>query len=322
MGSLIRVRWLMVVVAGLFVSSSCSKPQYSLPDQSQNFAQQVTYNNKVDIVLMIDNSSSMDIYQARLASEAPALIDTLNSLDMDYRIVVVTTDMQGGGNGGRFIGTPAVLTPATANLAALLQQKINVGTTGSSLERGLQSIQAALQYDNGATFIRQDAALAVLAITSEDDYSAGTAQSFINYFTQLKPNLPTNKKGWLVNVIGIPNLQSPCPSASFGYTETTVKWNALAQASGGLVESICQVSLAIAVTNIQKRIVQMLTDFPLNRKPILDTLVVRINGQVVPQDNANGWEYISEGYLIRFHGSYVPGATDGISVDFTPAEAN
>jgi hypothetical protein len=105
------------------------------------------------------------------------------------------------------------------------------------------------------------------------------------------------------------------------YKEPGLKWIDLANASGGLVQPICDTTLAKAVENIRQRIVQVMTDFHIGRKPLLDTIVVKINGQLVPQSSTNGWEYIETGYLIRFHGSAIPGATDKISIDFKPAEA-
>jgi hypothetical protein len=301
----------------------CNKQTYSLPDQSQVFEQTVQYNNKVDIVLMVDNSSSMDTYQRKLADQVSGMIDSLNKIGMDYQIVVVTTDMRGGGNGGVFVGFPQILTPSTPNLSAVLTNRVRQGNGGSDLERGLQSIETALRGDS--SFLRSDAMLAIIALSNEDDYSAGSADDFRQYFDQLKPKFTGfngETQAWIVNFIGVPDLQSSCSTALDGiYKEPGLKWIALAQASGGLVQPICDTTLAQAVDNIRSRIVQVLTDFHLGRKPKIETIVVKINGQLIPQSNINGWQYIEKGYVIRFYGSAVPSADSSISVDFTPAEA-
>ncbi len=307
-------------------SLSCNKQSYSLPEQSQNFGQTVSYNNKVDIVMMVDNSSSMDVYQSKLADQAPGMLAALSALAMDYHLVVVTTDMRTGGNGGRFVGNPKILTKESSDLTNLLVSRIKQGTGGSDLERGLMSIQQALSPDylsgEGAGFLRPDALLAIVALSNEDDSSAGTAESFRQFFDQLKPKFNGTTQAWVLNFIGVPNLQSSCSSALDGtFKVPGLKWIELAADSHGLVQPICDTTLAAAVENVKKRIVEIITDFPLKRKPKLETLVVRINGKLVPQSIENGWEYIPVGYLLRFHGNSVPGADDKISVDFTPAEA-
>lgn len=301
----------------------CNKQTYSLPGEEQAYSQSVTYNNKVDVVLMVDNSSSMDTYQNKLADQVPGMITALNKLGMDYRITVVTTDMRAGGNGGIFVGSPKVLSMSSPNLATLLTSRVRQGTGGSDLERGLQSLETALSNETG--FIRSDAMLAVIALSNEDDYSSGTAAQFKQYFDQLKPKFTGfngETQAWMINFIGVPNLQSSCTTALDGiYKEPGLKWIDLANMSGGLVQPICDTTLTLAVDNIRKRIVEVLTDFHLGRKPKLESIVVKVNGVTIPQSTANGWEYVENGYLVRFHGTAVPGADAQISITFDPAEA-
>ncbi len=308
------------------LDTGCSKQQYSLPDESQQFGQTVTYNNKADIVLMVDNSSSMLQYQSKLAAQVPAMINSLNALGMDYRIVVVTTDMRTNGSGGMFVGSPKILTRSTANLASVLSARVNQGETGSDLERGLDSIRSVLQTsylsNEGAGFFRDDALLAVIALSNEDDYSSGSVADYEAFFDTLKPKFKGTTQAWMVNFIGVPNLASSCSTTlDSTYKEPGSRWIELANYSGGKVEAICDTSLAAAVDNVRKRIVEVLTDYHLSRKPKVETIVVKINGKTIPQSMTNGWEYIPNGYIVRFHGTAVPGATDSISVDFTPAEA-
>lgn len=57
---------------------------------SFNFAPQ----NKVDVLLVVDNSGSMGEEQANLAANFGAFVDTLEDAGADYRIAVTTTDVQ------------------------------------------------------------------------------------------------------------------------------------------------------------------------------------------------------------------------------------
>jgi hypothetical protein len=299
---------------------ACNKQQYSLPETTEQFSQNVTYNNKVDLVLMVDNSSSMSTYQNKLAAQAGGMLAALNSYGMDYHIVVVTTDMRAGGNGGIFVGSPKVLTNTTPNLSSVLSTRIQQGMLGSDLERGLLSIETALTHETG--FLRDDALLAILSLSNEDDYSDGNTADYKAYFDKLKPKFNGVTQAWLVNFIGVPSLDSNCTTALDGiYKEPGLRWIDLANYSGGLSQPICDTTLASAVNNIRQRIVEVLTEFALGRKPVIGSIVVKVNGNAVPESTTNGWEYIPDGNRIRFHGTAVPGATDKIYIDFKPAEA-
>lgn len=315
----------LIFILGIF-SAACNKQQYSLPESSQEFGQVVTYNNKVDVIMVVDNSFSMAQYQDKLALQVPGMLSSLQALGMDYRIVVLTTDMRTGGSGGMFLGSPTVLTGSSPNLSSVLTARVRPGQTGSDLERGLDSIRTVLSPSYlsgpGVGFLRTDALLAVVALSNEDDYSSGSVADFVNFFETLKPKFKGVTQAWMVNFIGVPNLQSSCSTVLGGeYKEPGLRWIELAKVSGGQVEAICDGTLAMAVENIRKRIVETLTDFHLGREPRVETLSVKINGQLVPQSNVNGWEYLPEGYVIRFHGTAVPGADAKILVDFTPASA-
>lgn len=313
-----------LLIVGALLAAGCSKHSYSLPATSQDFGQTVTYNNKVDVVMMIDNSSSMDLYQNKLANEVPAMVANLNSLGMDYRIVVVTSDMRTGGNGGVFVGSPKVLSKGNPSLVSLLTSRIKNGSGGSDLERGIESIRSVLSPSylagEGAGFLREDALLAIIALSNEDDYSSGSTQSFADFLETVKPPFTNYTKAWVVNFIGVPSMDSMC-SSGLDYKEPGLRWMDLATKSQGRVESICNSSLSFAVENVKKRIIEIITDFKLGRKPVLETIKVYLNGSLIPQSTVNGWEYIEDGFLIRFHGTAVPGADVRIKVDFTPAEA-
>ncbi len=320
------MRNIWIGLAAVSVSlMACNKQTYSLPETTEQFSQSLTYNNKVDLVVMVDNSSSMSTYQDRLAAQAGGMISALNSYGMDYQIVVVTTDMRssgcGTGCGGKFVGSPKILTPATPNLASVLTARIKQGNGGSDLERGLQSIETALISETG--FLRADALLAVLALSNEDDYSDFDTNHYLQYFNTLKPKFKGVTQAWLVNFIGVPSLSSNCTTALDGiYKEPGLRWIDLANQSGGLNQPICDTTLGQAVNNIRQRIVEVLTEFALGRKPLVDTIVVKVNGNLIPQSTTNGWEYIADGYRVRLHGSAIPGsASDKISIDFKPAEA-
>lgn len=313
----------IIFFALVCLSVGCSKQNFNIMDEQRNFDQDIQYNNKVDVIVMIDTSSSMDSYQNKLADQAGMMIDELNRSGMDYHIVVVTSDMRSTGTGGKFIGDPKVLTNKTAGLVDKLKQRIQLGSKGSDMERGLESIRTVLTPSylsgQGAGFLRDDALLAIVALTNENDYSTEAVSSIKDAFDRLKPPFASGVRAWTLNFIGIPDDSNLCSSALEGqYRDPGLRWIELARASDGVVEPICETTLNNAVRNIKRRITQILTDFSLGREPVVDTIKVTKNGQVVAKDNSNGWEYIPEGFKIRFHGTAIPGAYDKVLVDFTP----
>ena len=308
---------------------SCSdKVNFALPPSSDNFAQNVTYNNKVDILWILDNSSSMLKHQQNLSAQIPDLVSKLNSLKMDYHMAVVTTSMGGvSPDGGRFIGSPKYVTASTPDLVNVLKNKMIVGEAGSNNERGLESMAASLatSYLNneGKGFFREDALLVVIALSDEDDKSAVSdpVSVYASFLDSIKKPWLDGSRSWVFNFVGVLPTSTNCKTFN-DYAEAGLTFIDLVNFSGGAKESICNSNLSLAVGNIRSRIYQILTDFKLSKKPIVDTIVVMINGQLIPRSTTNGWEYLEATNAIRFYGSVVPAADASIKVDFKPSEAN
>lgn len=302
---------------------ACSKMDFGLPDENQSFSATVTYNNKVDLLIMIDNSSSMLQYQNKFASEVPQMISNLNRLGLDYHISVVTSDMRSGGSGGQFVGTPKVLTSSTPNLVSVLQSRVTQGQNGSDLERGLESIVAVLQpaylQGAGSGFFRDDALLALMVLTNEDDYSADSTDGVIGFLDALKPPFKGTTKSWIMNFVGVVSIDGDC-STTADFKEAGLRYMSLANYSGGVKESICKSSLGAAVSNMKARIVEILSEYPLGRVPRLETLVVKVSGVAIAQDPVNGYTYHADTNVVRFHGTAQPGAYDKVEIYFTPKE--
>lgn len=326
---------LIIFLSFLFISCQEGQ-QFGLEQQSQVFDQSAVYNNKVDVVFMVDDSSSMASHQNRLSAAIPDLIQKLLSLKLDMHFAVVSSNMAGNTNGkpadgGKFLGSPKYLTSSTANLASTLAARIKVGEGGSNNERGMESLVTALSaphiINEGVGFLRQEAYLVVIALTDEEDNSlvpGGASQTMIYYtrfFDQLKPQTVPGVKNWVINVIGKLSLSTSCSSFSESGS-ISEPYMSLATYSGGLKTSLCTSDLTGAVANIKARLIEIVTDYRLNKIPNVESIRVLLNGQVVPRSQANGWDYISSINSIRFYGSYIPTADASIKIDFTPDQAN
>lgn len=317
---------LLMCGAALLLAACEQNHQFDLPPTSNTFGQQIEYNNKVDLIFLVDNSHSMQKHQENLSRAIPGMVDSLVQLKMDFHIAVVSSSMGGDvANGGRFIGSPAYLTSRTPDLAQTLAQRILLGQAGSNLERGLESLQGALGSTHlngiGKGFWREDALLVVLTLTDEDDKSSISASTMSAFLTGLKPAFEDGSSAWIFNTIGVPTLTTQCQALG-SHVEPSIVFNELSAVSGGITESICAPDFSMAVSNINARIVQVLTDYTLNKIPVVETIRVFINGTEVAADTQNGWEYLADRNVIRFHGSAVPPADAQIVIDFKPAHAN
>lgn len=156
-----------------------------------------------DVLIVIDNSSSMGEAQASLAAEMNFLVEALERYGVyDLHIGVITTDMGTGelgtcgpGDGGALQSAPrgSCTGPGDSyiwlneygrnyqgTLAETLACIVPVGTTGCDFPQPLAAIEAALDGSvlaNGG-FLREDAVLAILVYTDADDCSASDPAIF------------------------------------------------------------------------------------------------------------------------------------------------
>lgn len=321
------MKYLNYILNGLLsavVLTACSNPYtFGLIDEKNVYGQHIEYNYKVDVLWVVDTSSSMAHHQENIGQQIHSFVDVLRQKGMDFRMAVTTMDMSSGGEKGSFIGEPKVLLNSNPNLIPLFRQAIMAGEEGSSFERGFESMKEALSDEklNGVNsgFLRNDAMLAVVFISNEDDGSAGSAADYADILTQLKPDTQYGGRSWLVNFIGITDPGLEClTTPDFEYTDPGDDYMSLVDFSGGVSVSICSEHLAQSLSEIRERISSMITEYPLSTIPQVETIKVSINGQVIANDKDNGWTYHDDLNVIRFHGSAIPAANGVIVVDFTP----
>jgi hypothetical protein len=314
----------MLLGSAMIAAVGCSKHDFGTIPTSEVVVQESDWNAKVDFLILVDNSPSMLKYQTRLAKEIPDMVAALEDAGIDAHFAIVTTTMNNT-SGGRFVGTPRFLTSQSEDLVASLQKRVELGETGSNVERGFEAILKALSPSylaaEGAGFLRDEALLSLVLLTNENDYSDISPAKVGAFLDELKPPIQaqrTTYRNWVANHLGVLDLEGSCRSSE-GFNEPSEEFMALADISGGIKASICDSSFGDAVANIKKRLIEVLTDFRLPRQPIEDSIKVFVNGKEIPEDDLNGWSYIKEGNLIRFNGNALPNPDAKIAIDFTPA---
>ncbi|HEY5088609.1 MAG TPA: vWA domain-containing protein, partial [Polyangia bacterium] len=180
--------------------------------------------NKVDILFMVDDSSSMTLMQQKMLAQIPTFIQVIQALPAglpDIHLAVVSSDMgapsdqgpgigcsQTGGDAGNFFFAPQGTCTATtlapgatfimddatgatknftmadpAGLATVFQCIALLGQSGCGFEHQLASVARALGSDGqpppaaNVGFLRDDAELAIVMLTNEDDCSAPASGS-------------------------------------------------------------------------------------------------------------------------------------------------
>jgi hypothetical protein len=168
-----------------------------------------TVNNDIDIVFMIDDSRSMREEQENLRRNFPAFTRLLKDLPQglpNVHIAVVSSDLGAGpetdidgcapgGKGGRFqhaaraqgglcgavprgsfISAVGGVQNFDGDIDQVLGCIAELGTTGCGFEHQLASLRRALDPAGAprenAGFLREEAALAIIMLTDEDDCSA------------------------------------------------------------------------------------------------------------------------------------------------------
>lgn len=304
------------------ITAGCGNEQeFYIAPAAESFSGGATYNSKVDLLWVVDNSRSMTQHQQNISNQFAAFIDVLDAKRIDYNIAITTMDMSASGEKGRFIGVPKVITSHTPNARNLFRSNILIGEQGSDVERGLEAMVRALAPDRlgneNAGFYRPDAFLAVIFVTNEDDFSSGSPSSYAHDLDELKGFTSEGQRLWMANFIGITEPNGECFTRG-EIADPGDRYMDLTQQSNGQISEICSDDLTQALANVRVRIVERLTEFRLNREPDIGSIRVYVNGNLVPQDAVDGWTYHPAGYVIKFHGNAVPDAEARVHIDYQP----
>lgn len=356
---------MMASTVAMLVGCSKGTGGYSLLNDNSDYKQQaVIIPKKIDVLWVIDNSGSMQTSQNNLASNFQAFINRFNQQNYDFHMAVVTTDAwqkQFNTNstaakirdGGKFLDSNNqvyythsgvfVMDQNTANLSDVFTTNIKQGTLGNGDERALESIKQALLEPTNSAFRRDEAFLAVIVVSDEEDFShSSTAlrdgtenngnpvypdpytnpglytvksyQDFLDTYT----NKAVNGTNYSVSAITVPDDACKNQLSTDGFARKIAKRvQELAGLTGGVQGSLCS-NFGSTLQLISDSIIQLSAVFKLTREPQEDTIAVTVDGVAVPKDATNGWTYNATDWTITFHGSAVPAANANIKIDFYP----
>jgi len=353
-----RIAKISIAAAALtLLACSKSADSFSLLADSSGFKQSAQYvPRKVDILWVVDNSGSMETSQTNLANNFPSFLSKFLEKNSDFRMAVTTSDAylapyHAAGNVNSFpykdfslirdgagsVHTGVfVMDPQTPNLTDVFMKNIKQGTAGSGDERVFSSFVATLNDARNAAFHRPDAFLAIILISDEDDFSHNdisngmstysfmenyndpsmySIQSFVDY---LKNYTAVAGAGNNFSVNAITIKDSTCLAQLQNSAQKIGnRYMQLVDATGGVSTSLCA-SFADSLSALADAIIKVSGKFQLTREPIPESIVVTVNGVVVPQDAVNGWTYDAATMILTFNGSSVPKAGDDVRINFDP----
>lgn len=307
------------VLASLMVilTFGCDRSfDFNLTPQVDSFSKVISYNNKLDIVWVIDDSASMEKYQRDLVTESEAYIANLNQMGWDYRLIVVSTDYAATAPESRAVGEPLFLTKNSAGLLQEFQARLLRGERGSNREMGLQSVSDLITFQ-GDLLLRSDAFLVINILSDEEDASFVSVPDLVEQLNETKALAKDFPSGWIANFIGVTSDVGRCRTYD-SHASVGTRYNELVAVSSGMSDNICDRNFRRALNGFQTVITEILTDYRLDRLPEISTIKVYVNNQLLPQDSINGWTYHAEGNFVRFHGTAVPSAEVSVWVDYVP----
>lgn len=250
---------------------------------------------QVDMLFVVDSSGSMGEEQSALGEGFGAFIETFLALEYDFHLAV--TDMDYQRTAGAFFGDPAILTPETPNLVEQFQENALLGTSGSGSEKGLEAARQALSEAKregvNEGFFREEALLAIVFLTDEDDQSTADNETYLDFFLELKRGDSRRLK---LSAIAGP-VPDGCATAEAG-----TRYADMAAATGGAFVSICQDD--VGMPRLGEVLSGYKTAFPLAHAPLDGVVAVSVGGETVAP-GPDTW-HLDEEHRVVFERSAVP----------------
>lgn len=312
-----------VSVLGLF--GGCNDRALTLFTVHETFKQ--ADQLKVDILWVLDSSTSMLEEKDLVIAGSSDFVNALLSSNADFRLGVITMNIQSqsalGNNGfeddsGILQQAPGVEAILSSNDSAtevsagfndtvsfIYTDPSNTGKKGkgceAALEAAVDAVNPELQQADGTLaprnpgFLREDAALALIFLTDEDDASTNdkandvcqefaaatfpkefnTVDEYVDFFQTLKAGR--------VSINGIITLNNDATCASVGANpeEESKNLEKAIDATLGFKRSICTQNYTTFLDELGLKIAQAASKFQLKYPVDASTLVVEVNGTAI-----------------------------------------
>jgi len=272
----------------------------------ETFNQSANATKKLDIVWIIDNSGSMADEQDALGTNFSAFIDEFITKNVDFKMAITTTDVSSSYKKGRMVsGSDIKLTSAMAKqnenqFKIDFMNLVKVGTSGSGNEKGLEASEGFMQ-KYASSFLRQDAYLAVVILSDEEDQSPNVVSDYTNYLKSFK------SEAGLVKFYTIADINKTT-SKSPGITVGAERYKLASNQTAGVIANIRD-DFYQSLTSMGDSILNLLDSFALGNEPVPGSLRVYVNG-VLTSD----YTYDASSRSIKFDPNHLPSVGSVIKV--------
>lgn len=310
-----KISWTQFALVASLATAACSPKQFAAIQTNSGSQVQVPSDgsdvlkatesftqdeaaNKIDILIINDNSYSMEVEQTKMAERFPAFVSSFSGLD--YQISMTTTDIDSTSNnlnlGGRVVnwsGTASkFLTGNSSNAATLFRNTLRrIETIGCTIrgdcpsgnEQPLKAAMLAMdqRLTSNAGVFRNKTDLAIVVLSDEDELSDGPAnatkpQEVVDRF---KAHFGDSKRLAVFGIV-IKSGDEACrihqlaqtSGGKGAYFATHVE--ELARLTGGSVNSICDDDYSQSLTDISNSVRKLVGTFDLHQAPKPGTVEV------------------------------------------------
>ena len=255
-------------------------------------------DNKVDILVIIDDSNSMLPESTKLAQKMQGFVSNLTAAGLDWQMCATITNAQLANgtmywglsrNWVNYLGSPQwILKMGAADPYAIFTDTVNsigAGWADTEDERGIKAAWWSTEYRMYNNCYRDDASLAVISISNEDERSVGgdPGQQYyptelyplegddqpFGYINKIKQTFGINKR-FVVNSIIVKPGDAACMASqdsSGTKSHYGFKHQELSQLTGGHIASICDTDYSNNLYYFKDRIINTLASVPLECAP-------------------------------------------------------
>jgi hypothetical protein len=236
---------------------------------------------------------------------------------------------------GSLVGTAGdrVLKKGDPNIVSKFTSYTNVGINGSGFEHGLNAAAMAVAKSisgQNEGLVRPDAFLAVIVVSDEEDDGIGlgmtdayngnnyvqlgltnhryTHNDFVSSLTSVKGA----GKFSVSTITGTRNVDGTmCSAAHSQPLEEGTQYIAAANATGGIVQSICATNWNQSLATIGQDLNAQQSQIALSGAPDVATIKVWVNGVMV-----NTWTYQSGNNSVKFNAGSVPAPGASVKIQY------
>ncbi len=316
-------RFAPLLIAGLALGAVACEQEYHYIewDVVDIFYQNPT--DSVDILMVIDNSGSMQPYQQELGTNFGAFLTYFIEADVDYQIATITTDVMVD-TAGSIRGS--IINAETEDAEQAFDTIVNVGVTGSGWEMGLEAAYMALTEPLVSTanagFLRDEATLSLIFVSDEEDSSPMPVNDYINAFRDVKGQ--RSRDVFNASSLVVTTDSTGCDA----FSTTGDRYVDVAEQTAGVTGDICSQDFASIVTELSLNTSRLRDTFYLSMAPDPSSLQVTVSNEIVDCETGE-WtfaevedEYGELQHAIVFERTSMPPSDSQIAVRYYEGSGN